>query len=91
MSYQPEPERHPRRLPYARQYLRLAQWTERHPVAFLFRAWLFFAACVVLVFLVEGFEGFEKPSGRLGLAVAVLGWILPFVMWVRKRKLEQKK
>ncbi|MDA3858212.1 MAG: hypothetical protein PF480_08250 [Roseovarius sp.] len=90
MSYQPEPEQDPERLPFGRQYVRLAGWVKLHPITFLFRAWLFIAVFMTIMLLTDGLTSLTKPSERFSLAIAGLGWIVPFAMWIRKRKAEKK-
>ncbi len=86
MSYQPEPEHDLNRSKLGRQYVRVTKWAKLYPLAFAFRFWLFIAAFSAILLSMVGLSAFNKPSGKLILLLALMGWIVPFTMWIRKNR-----
>ena len=65
---------------------RMMALRKRSPAAFWFRAWLVFASVALVVGTFEGPEGFLGAKGTAVLAIFVLGWIYPFLIWVRENR-----
>ena len=86
MSYQPEPD-------YEKEYPRIFRWKRRivhfikeRPVAFLLRLWLVMATVTVLKLVTKGLEGFDKLWDKPFLLYALIGWAIPFILWICIKK-----
>ena len=86
MSYQPEPD-------FEKEYPRTARWRRRmfafyreRPLAFWLRAWV---AAVIYFVLLWALDAPFMEGGivlRVFLLFSLLGWVVPFIIWIRKRK-----
>ncbi len=59
--------------------------TER-PVAFLLRCWLVIAAVTVMMLITGGLEEFDGIRRNFFLLYALIGWAIPFILWIRIKK-----
>ncbi|MFD0860067.1 hypothetical protein [Roseovarius aquimarinus] len=86
MSHTPEPDfdkEFPRHTAWRR---RLAVFAKDRPIAFAFRIWLFCALFSVCMVWIGGADAFARPSAKLVLSAALLGWVIPFIGWIRAKK-----
>jgi hypothetical protein len=65
---------------------RMMALRKRSPAVFWFRAWLLLASVALVVGTFEGPEGFLGAKGKAVLAISVLGWIYPFLIWVTENR-----
>ncbi len=99
MSYQPEPddwEEEHRRIYFLRYWFidllfrRLFPFDKERPVAFWLRLWLTSIFFLGIIIPLAGLESLDRPSEKLVLLFAILGWIIPFVFWIKAKKAGDK-
>lgn len=86
MSYQPEPDvekEFPKIFAFKK---RILTYGKVHPVRFWLCLWLFFAVPCILIFLAQGLDGFNTPRDKAALLISILGWVYPFVLFIRKNR-----
>lgn len=90
MSHNPEPDfdkEFPRPAALRRRFLAFAK---DRPIALAFRVWLFCALFSVCMAWIGGADALAKPSAKLMVFVALLGWIIPCVDWIAAKKAKTK-
>ncbi len=84
MSYNPEPGLRKER-PHIPAWLnKYIAFHNNRPVAFWIRWWLIVVLISALTFVLVGPP--DRLSSRLGLLFALVGWVIPFILWIKARK-----
>jgi len=61
-------------------------FAKNRPIVLAFRVWLGCALISVFMLWIGGAEAFSRPTAKLVLLCALLGWAIPFADWVRAKK-----
>ncbi len=86
MSYNPETDLEKEFPRQAALRKRFAAFAKDRPIALAFRIWLGLTLFSALMLTLDGLAAFDSPGRKLILLFALLGWIIPFVDWIRTRK-----
>ncbi|MFT6169036.1 MAG: hypothetical protein ACJAR9_001151 [Celeribacter sp.] len=86
MSYTPEPDPRQEMPKFTAFANRIKLFYKTKPIRFWGYLWLITLVTVIPTLATDGMAGFDRPKGKGILTFAVLGWIYPFYLLVKRRR-----